>query len=100
MLYDPKWEKQTKPAVRSLAGFIAWLEQQQPDTQYQYTRPDRCAVAQYLKAAGEENYSLKAEAVHEMLGDGRIVNSHPETFGAALERARAFARASAKREGN
>jgi len=92
MLYDPKWEKTTKPAVRSLAGFMAWLEQQPPEMEYRFTQPDRCAVAQYLKAMGETNIVLYSGDVRDMLGDHRIVSSYPETFGAALERARASLR--------
>lgn len=87
MLFNPQWD--TKP---SLAGFIAWLEQQPADRPYDYQPCPTCAIGQYLRAIG------KTEADLLVGGDApyHVWNHHiakplPWTFGAALMRARTFA---------
>lgn len=52
MLYDKKWDSQTRPAEPSLKGIIAWLETKDPKEEYNYCASD-CAMAQYLKAIGQ-----------------------------------------------
>lgn len=93
MLYDPKWEQTT--ATPSLKGFIAWLEKQNPDTEYIYFNPYICAVGQYLRSLGFscEDSAVSSNKIDEMFGPDAwaIVNfdSHA-TFGQALERARNY----------
>ena len=57
MLYDPKWEVQTKPDMFSLAGLIAWLETQDLDTKYTYDDPRACLICRYFGAMGFKRVS-------------------------------------------
>ncbi len=94
MLYDPKWEVKTKPAVFSLESLIAWLEIMPADRPYNYFDTDACMAAQYCASQGREymppnpflfwkywsqdfRYNMESIAVGQ-----------PRTFGAALDRAR------------
>ena len=91
MLYDPKWDQQTRAAPRSLESLIAWLEQKDPEAKYDYCKMQSCMVAQWLIDSGEERYQLLSREVAQLFG-GRgdyIVHMEPWTFGAALQRARA-----------
>ncbi|MBR2118463.1 MAG: hypothetical protein IJ935_07295 [Afipia sp.] len=92
MLYDPKWEKnsETKTDPFSLESLIAWLEKQPADKAYNFCDKQNCLIAQYLQAAGVEQYELSSAEVAS-LGWMQIVNpkAYVPTFGAALERARA-----------
>lgn len=95
MLYDPKWELPdlTYSGV-SLRGIIAWLETKPARESYCYTNPRACAAAQYkqsLGATGDDvivklSYRIPADAPGIWLWN--IVAPEPQTFGAALERAR------------
>lgn len=92
MLFDPKWEVQTKPDVFSLESLIAWLEKQPADRQYDYCLPGTCLVAQYLSANGVEDSTLSSEDL-DRLGWHDIAQDEdglPQdwTFGGALCRAR------------
>jgi hypothetical protein len=93
MLYDPKWEKTVKADPFTFKSLIAWLEKQNPETVYCYTKPDQCLVAQYLKAHGVTDYCLDSYELDEKLpGLGAVALGHDRaparTFGAALARAR------------
>jgi hypothetical protein len=96
MLYDPKWEKEaeTKADPFALASLIAWLEQQPPETAYDYRLPDKCLVAQYLKAQGFTSWNDYCLASFELdrLGWSEIAQGKEAerkwTFGEALKRAR------------
>jgi len=93
MLYDPKWEQETKVDPLSVAGLIAWLAKQPTRREYEYYSCQRCLVAEYLKSIGSVNPD--AEYIFsEALGAGwpydKIAAERPHTFGAALERARAL----------
>lgn len=87
MLYDPKWEVQTKPDVYSLESLIAWLEKLPAEKTYIWAGSD-CLICQYLEAHGENKFrtygkfqpELRVALVHPISG--------PQTFGAALDRAR------------
>ena len=56
MLYDPRWERpavsKSKPAVFSLAGLAAWLEQQNQTTRYSYGDIHNCLLSTYFRAQG------------------------------------------------
>lgn len=90
MLYDPKWEQQTKTEPPSLAGLVAWLEQQPKDQSYNCYSITRCVIAQYRFAATGRHDSI---ALVDIVGGTKahrdIGCTAPYTFGAALERARA-----------
>jgi hypothetical protein len=94
MLYDPKWEKQIETPA-PLLRFIAWLEKQPAEVEYDYTQPARCAIAQWLKSEGAADFVLISKKIDELFGPmaNTIVNPHQGndmTFGGALKRARAF----------
>lgn len=84
MLYDPKWEKETKANPLTLDGFIAWLEQQPTDGVYRFVNPTECVLAKYIGGfcGGDEQYAIIGHRQY-------IIQDHPRTFGGALERARA-----------
>lgn len=100
MLFDPKWEQQTKPDVFSLAGMIAWLEQQPPETAYNWKDIHGCLACRYLQANG---FISPAGEVGDRFQDtcggsdgyGKIalgsLGDEEWTYGAALKRARRFA---------
>lgn len=78
MLYDPKWERPL-----TVAGLMAWLEQQAPDTEYQDEYPATCLVATYLGRQAPDMLSKYDNLNH-------VVYPEPHTYGAALARARAL----------
>lgn len=87
MLYNPKWSKP------SLGGFITWLSQQDPDTEYVYENCDTCAIGRYLKSIGTSYSDQLWPPSGAMFGIIREWNMNitfpfPRTFGAALKRAR------------
>lgn len=94
MLYDPKWGKPVE-TYPSLAGFIAWLEKQQPEQGYEFTDAENCAIAQWLRSIGEKKCALYSSEIVDLIGQeaGFILRGtkldRNQTFGAALRRARA-----------
>ena len=93
MLYNPKWEADAK--APSLAGFIAWLERQNAATPYKYTPCSTCAIGQYLQSIGtsyREQCGADKDITYLCEWNYKITRPMPQTFGAALERARDFAR--------
>lgn len=89
MLYDKRWDTKSDPMLNSL---IAWLEQQNPEIEYNYCWPDRCLAAQWLQSIGARRYALHSNEVRALFG-GRgadVIWEHPRTFGAALARAKAL----------
>ena len=94
MLYNKAWDTKTEPLT--LAHFIQWLESKGPNETYDYSYPDRCAGAQYLKYCGVGNYSVGSGNNFEKYIKGMWYITKGEdiekgwTFGAALERAKAI----------
>jgi hypothetical protein len=99
MLYDPKWEAKKDPF--SLAGLIAWLERQDPDSAYCYSSTGECLLARYFRERGFNRVIMAAEffyhwpradAVYEVTRLPRhfndVAKGKVRTFGAALSRAR------------
>jgi hypothetical protein len=95
MLYDPKWEKQApvKPdpvydGVR-LSEFIAWLETMPANERYDYSRPEQCALAQFLASRGapadDQLVALPIEENHWL-----DTIAHSRTFGQALAKAKKY----------
>jgi hypothetical protein len=78
----------------SLHALIRWLEAQPTEQPYEYTAPDRCALAQYLKGLGYSapdssiDFGPEPQSADEGFWLHEIVRTQPWTFGAALERAR------------
>ena len=105
MLYDPKWEQQTKADPFTVGALISWLEQQPAEKTYCYADSGGCLLHQYYTFLGFENVGVAGfgrwrygvhrahdEYQHSPDGFWEIARSHPRTFGAALERARAATR--------
>jgi hypothetical protein len=82
MLYDPKWEKKVDPL--SLDGVIAWLETQDPATEYDWSSTLNCLLCRYLKSQG---WNLLAYVSMATLTQSKAME-RPWTYGAALERFR------------
>jgi hypothetical protein len=93
MLYDPKWEKQTKTDIYTLGSMIAWLEKQPARTEYCYADSRTCLIAQYLEDHGVADSNLLSSQIAERFGPWAVyVAVHePMNFGGALERARRLA---------
>lgn len=97
MLFDPKWEVQSKPDVFSLEGLIAWLETMPVDGKYSYFANCGCMFHQYFTAMGTTDLDwvggweihLKDGSEVPLSEDfGFVAVKYPHTFGAALTRAR------------
>lgn len=98
MLFDPRWEPKNREYQGvSLLALIAWLEKKPADGRYEFENPVECALALFLQ---ETKGATPLESIvnfwpmlrsHE---DGHwlqeIARPDPNTFGAALSRARAF----------
>lgn len=114
MLYDPKWEAETKADPFKLVALVAWLEKQNPEERYCYLDNGKCLLARYFSDHGFSNVHMFTDGFahgaplptswgyDEAKANGRIVHfphyfnypiansSRRETFGGALERARAM----------
>ena len=97
MLYNPKWSKTKKVTQPTLRGFIAWLKKQNPDAEYEHMDPLTCAVGLYARSIGKTYGTLFGGLLCTHGGvrrleswDSFIAEPLPHTFGAALERAKAF----------
>lgn len=94
MLYDPKWEIETRP---SLEGLIAWLETKDPNEAYVWKNCDGdCLIGQYWNSLGismavgsymQVNGQFLYDSLTSPNGDDGIAITQPHTFGGALERA-------------
>jgi hypothetical protein len=101
MLYDPKWEIELKADPFALENLIAWLETKPREETYSWDDGSECMLGQWLKTIDPtveckfDTGNLYLYKVH-----GASVNLEKfekiakleydwDTFGAALERARA-----------
>lgn len=98
MLYDPKWEVQTKADPFQLGTLIAWLEKQPANETYCYMSHGQCLLAQYFRAMGFDvgriggfSVILDGEKIFLPQDFSNIPLFEPRTFGGALARARKFA---------
>lgn len=74
----------------SLEGLVAWLEEQNPDTEYDWWSVSGCLACQYLKAVeGTCQKTCYADIFPSGQIYGEVCAMRPWTFGAALTRARA-----------
>lgn len=94
MLYDKRWDAKFEQRVDplSLRGLVQWLEKQPASTEYRYADPFSCLHTQWRLAAGATDYLVSAGGLEHRYGKGSsgIFSDHPQTFGAALDRARSF----------
>lgn len=58
MPFDGKNFTETKPAVVSLEGLIAWLREQDPATEYNFKDIRDCLLCRYFKAKGLTGVSV------------------------------------------
>lgn len=69
--------------------FAAWLETKNPDEYYEFSDScGNCCMGQYMTAKGEQ-WSMPRynDYLHMVLGgSSEVLNEHPQTFGAALQR--------------
>jgi len=99
MLYDPKWRIRNDPFA--LASLIAWLESQEPLSDYCYSNTGECLLARYFTACGFNKVIMAAgffyhwpqpSPAFEMTKlpphFNDIAKGKLRTFGAALARAR------------
>lgn len=95
------FEIETKHAVFSLEGLIAWLEKQPPETTYRYTNSSSCLLTQWHRAFGikrDSNGDYPTGVPYRIGTWGFSVAAGPQssndpsiwTYGAALERAKAL----------
>lgn len=90
MLFDPKWEVQTKPDVYSLEGFVSWLEKQPTERAYDWYDVHGCIVCQYLDSVlpPDRETALLSRVFSTSDQYHQVAGKWPWTFGAALDRAR------------
>jgi len=102
MLYDPKWEQQTKANPLTLENLIAWLERQPCNGYYDFNQFNNCLLARWLHSfdPAARNEMDNAPSGFFYTVNGQLVNlsrfgevargeGRAATFGAALKRARA-----------
>lgn len=103
MLYDPKWEQQTKADPFTLESLITWLEKQPAKEKYDYDNcSGECLFGLYMGTLGlswkEVGGSCVVYGKKDIHGPFRqmvyksVAMSFPWTFGGALKRARAAVR--------
>lgn len=97
MLYDPKWQKQveTKLDPLSLDAFIAWLEKQPGETEYDWYNYHYCIVGRFVTSVRktlpfEERVCRLGGPNYWSVGPWRndVGLPRPWTYAAALDRAR------------
>lgn len=91
MIYDPKWEVETKADPLTLESLIAWLEKQPAEKKYCYMHDGICLAAQYNQSIGRKYETYIKEDGSFDAALELIASGGKWTFGAALERARAAA---------
>jgi hypothetical protein len=105
MLYDKRWDQQTKADPFLLESLIAWLEKQPVRKRYCYLDHGRCLLGQYFAAHGFNDvhvigryhphgaHFIAREGTHAYPGEwDNLASAFPRTFGGALKRARWLAR--------
>ena len=76
--------------IFSVAGLIAWLETQDPETEYDYNDcSGNCLMGRYARAMGTNFTVLHGHFFDN--GNLGLACSTPWTYGAALARAKAMA---------
>jgi hypothetical protein len=99
MLYDPRWEVETKVAPKRESRFVRWLAKRPANATYNYVNPTNCGYAQYLRSfgcfalVGPEFYvglwlGFIPVAWHVPAKTNAVLIHGEWTFGAALKRAR------------
>ena len=82
-----------------LKNFIAWLETQPPETEYEYISNTDCLIARFFRATGEPFEKVLGWSYVRPDGSEALISqelthacaSEPLTYGDALARARKIA---------
>lgn len=96
MPFDPAPQhNDAQHGVFSLEGLIAWLEQQDPETEYDFTCVEGdCLIGRYLRATTGRMWRDFGYTWGTLTGEypelEDVSGDFPCTYGAALERARAL----------
>lgn len=96
MPFDGDLEAFTKPDVFSLRGLIAWLETQDPATEYKFEDCNGgCLIGQYLMALTGKMWRDHGLTWADFdfgpyAALGNVAVEYPHTFAGALTRARAL----------
>lgn len=90
-----KQDTETKPDVFSLEGLIAWLEKQPEETEYNFMDCDGgCLIGKYLIATTGKHWTdfgLRWGCIIIYYpAIAKVAAGEPQTYGAALSRARAL----------
>lgn len=105
MLFDPKWEQQTKADPFTLESLIAWLETRDPADRYDFCKWNECLLGQWLRSidpsahvdpGGHTGFYYRAfgqtidlTKFAQIVHGGSYWKESNLVFGRALERARA-----------
>lgn len=82
MLYDPKWEQQTKADPFKIETLIAWLEKQPAEETYCYMSTGHCLLAQYFVSLGFQDATVGGRGELSYLDGGELKHATwPECFG-------------------
>ena len=104
MLFNVAWlkkpvEVQSQSDLLSTASLVAWLEKQPASATYDYSHPHACLLAKYFRAHGETHRIGEYHIHGGQYGEGgtkiplafyEAVTYPPHTYGAALNRLKAF----------
>lgn len=106
MFFDPGTKREAKADPLSLDSLIAWLEKQPADQEYDYGCNGTCMLASYFRSVNPNFCSVGTSyasffdgenfsewALPDGWDDIAFGDGGSRTFGAALDRARALARA-------
>jgi hypothetical protein len=100
MLNNVAWQKpkEVQADIFSLDGFIAWLEKQPSNAEYEYEQHDCCLVARYFTEMGFRKVKVfsnckfyhaeSSVCIHYPASFNEIAIHYPRSFGDALARAR------------
>ncbi len=93
MFLEEKKEGEARVDPKRLENLIAWLETKDPQEAYRFVDCDKCLFAQYLRESGfvgrmgfETDGGDAWQHLHRRFF--HVAGVSPQTFGAALERAR------------
>ena len=97
MPFDGEISDYAKPDVFSVEGLLAWLDTQDPATEYDYFDTDDCLLCRYGRARGLKvkwagGNSIRIGRIrHEVFPENTFIAcADPWTYGAAAQRCRDY----------
>jgi hypothetical protein len=95
MLYNKRWDKQTIANPFTLESLIGWLKKMPANESYSFLDcKGECLIGQYMTNLGlswEKDYDycdICEKIFDDQTAAMAVLAVHPQTFGAALERAK------------